>query len=196
MANLNEILQQVSILNDNSSTIPAVSDEAYTMRVKLINEKLKWLWNYQNWNHLATEVSTAFTSKQATLPVRQDGVLNVFDGTTEYTPVDYETFKLNGTSGNLYYLDGVTLNVNQDVTPLDVRYIPEFTELVDGTDEVDFPASLVAKLILPQVKISEGADVEDIQFLNTLEKDAQSELADYVSLTNRKKRVFQAKGWA
>jgi len=126
MATLNEIMRHISILNDSSNSIPATTDEIYSMRVNLINGKLEWLFDYRDWEH------------------------------TE----------------------------------------EEFTALVNGTDETPFPALLVAKLVLPEVKISEGADSEEVGFLSQLKQDADGDLRDFINKVSKKYRTFKSVAWS
>lgn len=165
-------------------TIPVATDAEYIRRTAFINSAIKRLYNLREWPHLAITESKAVSSNAVALTMRPSSVLDVRyvqDGDDIiYTKVDYNDY--DASSGyDIYYETSTGITTNQTRTPLTIKYIPAQVDLSATTDEVNFPASLVAKGALLEVRRQ-----EDPEYDVTQDKQAyQEELREFTALQNR-----------
>lgn len=179
MTTLTQIHQLLAYLYGDD-TIPVATDTEYLRRTAFINASIKRLYNLREWNHLAIIESVVITGGVATLAKRPSSVLSVKSTEDTYTKVeyeDYDSFNVNP----IFYETATGFVTNKTVTPLTVKYIPAFVDLLLITSNVDFPASLVAKGALVEVRRQ-----EDPEYDATQDQQAyKEELREFSALQNR-----------
>jgi len=185
MSTLSEI-QQLLAYAYGDDTIPVATDPEYLRRTAFINAVIKRLYNQKEWPHLLLTESKAVSGGAVALTKRPSSVLGVRyvqDGNDVlYTKVEYEDYAASSTY-DLFYETSTGITTNQSRTPLEITYIPAFTDLSLITDDVDFPASLVAKGALVEIRKQEDPEFD----ISQDKREYQEELREFTALQNRSK---------
>jgi len=189
MSTLTQIHQLLAYFYGDD-TIPTETE--YLRRTAFINSVIKRIYNLKEWNHLTLTESKAVSGGAIALTKRPSSVLEVRyiqDGDDViYTKVDPEDYDASS-EYDIFYETSTGITTNQTRTPLSVTYIPAFTDLSAITDDVDFPASLVAKGALVEVRRQEDPEYDATQDIQAYKE----ELREFNALQNRAiHRVFSS----
>lgn len=179
MTTLSQIHQLLAYLYGDD-TIPVATDTEYLRRNAFINAVIRRLYNLREWDHLAIVESVTVTGGVVTLTKRPSSILSVKTSEDNYTKVDYEDYDPMDTRP-VFYETATGFVTNKGVTPLEVKYIPAFVDLSATTDDVDFPASLVAKGALVEVRRQEDPEYDGTQDVQAYKE----ELREFSALQNR-----------
>ena len=154
---------QTDIAYNLGETSVATGDD-YTIRNRFINNRIKEIWDDNDFEHLATLATVTLTSGSVTIATKPNGLLDLRSSTSGtdhvFTEVPYEKFDDYTASDYVYYKNGTVYKTNSTDTYLTAKYIPKSPSLATAADTIDMPSQLLARGAVMDVRYSEDPEAD------------------------------------